>query len=488
MQPLLKPEIPPMQKEQFELWYQPVYDLSGGTVLHNEVLLRWRMANGKLRSPRDFMPSIFKAGLENWLDRFVLESASTILSDNPGSELSINLSRQVMDDARIGDFINQIICRSRINPERIHIEISEKNIASDFKNYLSLVRDLRQIGCTVILDNFANDYLTFMQWEKLEVDVVKVRGELIHQSAQDIQSKTLLQSIVEMGNSLEQLTVAKSVDAINTSMSLEGLRFSSGQGYHFKPPSPDLCLTEKVEILGIPIDNLSMNELLHKLDKGTVFTPNVDHLVNVRKNREFGDAYSIADYKLCDSQILYFASRFLGSPIREKISGSDLFPAFYAYHKDNPDITMFILGGMDNASIIAQSNINQKVGREMVIDAYSPPLGFDIDENECLQIVERINRSGATVLAIGLGAPKQEKWIYRYRQYLTTVKIIFAIGAAIDFEAGLVPRAPQLVSNLGGEWLYRLVKEPRRLWKRYLVNDLPFLWLLLKQKMMDAGH
>jgi exopolysaccharide biosynthesis WecB/TagA/CpsF family protein len=228
-----------------------------------------------------------------------------------------------------------------------------------------------------------------------------------------------------------------------------------------------------------------MSDFLNNLHKGTVFTPNVDHLINVRKNRDFGRAYSIADYKLCDSQILFFASRFLGSPIVEKISGSDLFPAFYQHHKDNLEMTIFLLGGMGDASVQAQANINRKVEREIVIDAYSPPFGFDTDEEESRRIVARINQSGATVLAIGVGAPKQEQWISQYRQYLTSVNIIFAIGAAIDFEAGLVPRAPQVVSQMGVEWLYRLVMEPKRLWKRYLVNDLPFLWLLLKQKMLS---
>jgi N-acetylglucosaminyldiphosphoundecaprenol N-acetyl-beta-D-mannosaminyltransferase len=140
---------------------------------------------------------------------------------------------------------------------------------------------------------------------------------------------------------------------------------------------------------------------------------------------------------------------------------------------------------MGTSSEKAQENINKKVDRNIVIDAYSPPLGFDQDEEECLRIVQRINQSGATVLAIGVGAPKQEKWISQYRQYLTSINIIFAIGATIDFEAGIVPRAPEVVSMMGVEWLYRLMMEPKRLWKRYLINDLPFIWLLLKQKMLS---
>jgi exopolysaccharide biosynthesis WecB/TagA/CpsF family protein len=138
---------------------------------------------------------------------------------------------------------------------------------------------------------------------------------------------------------------------------------------------------------------------------------------------------------------------------------------------------------MGDVPLQAQHNINQKVGRRMVVDAYSPPVGFDENEPLSQEIVQRINQSEATVLAVGVGAPKQEKWISQYRHELTSVKIIFAIGATIDFEAGVIPRAPQVVSNLGGEWLYRLAMEPKRLWKRYLIHDVPFIWLLLKQKM-----
>jgi N-acetylglucosaminyldiphosphoundecaprenol N-acetyl-beta-D-mannosaminyltransferase len=485
MQTFSRHETSPLKTKQFELWYQPVYDLPSGTVLHNEILLRWRSPGGTLRSPRDFMPSIFEGGLEKWLDRFVLERTAGVLDRNPGSTLSVNLSREVLEDRQIVTFIYDLIADHHIDPSRIHLEFSEKNISRDIKSYTALIQDLKQVGCTVVLDNFANDYLTFIQWEKLNVDFIKIRGDLIHQSTQDLNSKILLNSIFEVGSSLNQMVVAKSVDAINTSMFLERLRTGPVQGYHLKPPSPELCMTGKVDILGVPIDNLSMSDFLNNLHKGTVFTPNVDHLINVRKNREFGRAYSIADYKLCDSQILFFASKFLGSPIVEKISGSDLFPAFYQHHKDNLEMTIFLLGGMGEASTQAQANINKKVDREIVIDAYSPPFGFDQDEEECRRIVARINQSGATVLAIGVGAPKQEQWISQYRQYLTSVNIIFAIGATIDFEAGLVPRAPQLASMMGVEWLYRLVMEPKRLWKRYLVNDLPFIWLLLKQKMLS---
>ena len=82
-----------------------------------------------------------------------------------------------------------------------------------------------------------------------------------------------------------------------------------------------------------------------------------------------------------------------------------------------------------------------------------------------------------------MGAPKQEQWIYKYKDKLPNIEIFLAIGATIDFEAGNIKRAPKIMSDLGFEWLYRLLSEPKRLWKRYLVEGLPFFWLILQQKL-----
>jgi N-acetylglucosaminyldiphosphoundecaprenol N-acetyl-beta-D-mannosaminyltransferase len=239
----------------------------------------------------------------------------------------------------------------------------------------------------------------------------------------------------------------------------------------------------KVNLLNLEFDNLSIKELLRQLRSGVVFTPNVDHLMKLQCDREFFRAYEIADYKLCDSQILIYASRFLGTPIKEKISGSDFFPAFCAYHRNNEKIKIFLLGGQKETAARAQERINKKVGRNIVVAARSPSIGFENDEQECAEIINTINKSGATVLAIGVGAPKQEKWIYKYRNKLPQIDFFLAIGATIDFEAGNVRRAPKWMSEIGFEWLYRLLLEPQRLWKRYLVEDIPFFWLIVKQKL-----
>ncbi len=227
-----------------------------------------------------------------------------------------------------------------------------------------------------------------------------------------------------------------------------------------------------------------MAELIEKLyNGGIVFTPNVDHVMKLQESYEFYGVYQEADYRVCDSKVLMYVSNFLGTPIREKISGSDLFPAFYDYYRNDESIKIFLLGSQPQVVKQAQISINSKVGREIIIAAHSPSFGFEANEQECREIVDLINASKATVLAIGVGAPKQEMWIAKYRHELKNVKIFLAIGATINFEAGDIQRSPKWMSEVGLEWLYRLMLEPKRLWKRYVLSAFPFFWLILKQRV-----
>ena len=240
----------------------------------------------------------------------------------------------------------------------------------------------------------------------------------------------------------------------------------------------------KVRIINLDIDNISCQKLLADIKHGgVVFTPNVDHIIKLQSDRDFEQVYRQADYVICDSQILLYASYFLGTRLVEKISGSDFFPLFYNYYKSDPNIEIFLLGGDKQAALIAQEKINSKTGRKSIVGVYCPPFGFEKDPTECQKIIDLIDRSEATVLVVGVGAPKQEKWIIEYKQYLPKVKIFLAVGAAINFEAGIVKRSPHWMSRVGLEWLYRLVSEPQRLWKRYLIESWLFFWLLIQQRI-----
>jgi N-acetylglucosaminyldiphosphoundecaprenol N-acetyl-beta-D-mannosaminyltransferase len=241
-------------------------------------------------------------------------------------------------------------------------------------------------------------------------------------------------------------------------------------------------MRERINILNIQVDNITKSELLERFTEGVLITPNVDHLIKLQHDREFYEIYRQADYITVDSQIVKLAMKFLGTPIREVITGSGFFPSFYEYHRNNEDIRIFLLGAAPGVAKIAMEKINRKVGREIVTGAHSPSFGFEKDEEECAKIIDIINATSANVLVVGVGAPKQEKWIYKYKDRLLNIKVYLAIGATIDFEAEKVKRAPRWIQKMALEWFYRLAMEPRRLWRRYIIEDMPFFVLIMKQK------
>jgi len=231
---------------------------------------------------------------------------------------------------------------------------------------------------------------------------------------------------------------------------------------------------DKISVLNIDICSIELPELLTKINKGVLLTPNVDHLIKLQKDTDFFECYQAADWVIFDSNIVNLAAKFLGNPFKEVIPGSSFLPAFYNHHKDNLAIKIFLLGAPEGVAETARKRINAHVKRNMVIGAYSPTFGFEKNEEECREIVEMIKASNANVLVVGVGAPKQEKWIMKYKHELPNINLFMALGATLDFEAGNIKRAPLVFQKLHVEWLYRLIKEPKRLWKRYLVEDMSF--------------
>lgn len=240
-------------------------------------------------------------------------------------------------------------------------------------------------------------------------------------------------------------------------------------------------MTEPIRILNTDIKAITRDELLRDLDHGVLITPNVDHLVKLQKDPEFYRCYHQAEWVVCDSRILYLCSKLLRHSIPEAIPGSSFFTAYYQYHKDDPACRIFLLGAMDGVALKARDKINAAVGREIVVGAMSPSFGFESKLDECERIYEEINRSGANVVLVGVGAPKQEKWIFAHKHRMPGVNLWMALGATIDFEAGNVKRAPAIFQKLALEWLYRLCKEPKRMFRRYIVDDMRFFVYFARQ-------
>jgi exopolysaccharide biosynthesis WecB/TagA/CpsF family protein len=240
---------------------------------------------------------------------------------------------------------------------------------------------------------------------------------------------------------------------------------------------------KRIPLLNVYVHDVSMDELVEGMDEGLLLTLHVDMIMKLQQDREFYDIFNKFDVITCDSQILYFATRFLGAPVPERVSGSDYFPKFYMRHRDNPDVTIFLCGGKTGIADIAAEKINAKVGRNIVVGSYAPPFDFDRNPTEIEHMIKTINDSGATVLLVGLGGGRQEKFIIRYRDRFPHVRLFLPLGGTIDYEAGTFKRPPIWVTEWGFEWLYRLLKEPRQRWHRYIVHEPPVLWRLAAQKL-----
>lgn len=241
-------------------------------------------------------------------------------------------------------------------------------------------------------------------------------------------------------------------------------------------------MSNRKKILNISFDNLTEDEFFSQCNRGIVVTPNIDFFYHSHNDKDFYDVIKNADYVLCDSQLIFIAAKLLGKSLKQKLSGSDIFPKFCQYHRDNKNLKIFLMGALPGVAKKAAEKINNKVGREIIVDYYSPEFGYENSDEETKKMIDLFNNSEANVLAIGTGCPKSEKWA---NQNFSKLKdsLIFCIGATIDFEAGNINRSPKWMSILCLEWLYRLYKEPKRLWRRYLINDPLFFWLILKEKL-----
>lgn len=239
----------------------------------------------------------------------------------------------------------------------------------------------------------------------------------------------------------------------------------------------------KVPILNAFVHDVSMEDVLNTFNEGLMLTLHTDMLIKLQKDREFYAAMHQFDLVTCDSQIMYWALKFLGTPVAERVSGSDFLPKFYTKHKANPDVRIFLLGGQEGVATEAADRINGRVQREIVVGTDAPPLNFENRPEELERVLDKIRQSEATVLVVGLGGGRQEKFILAVRDKLPKVRMFLPLGGTIDYEAGALSRPAPWVTNAGLEWLYRVFKEPKKRWRRYFVEQPPALWMILKQRL-----
>lgn len=241
----------------------------------------------------------------------------------------------------------------------------------------------------------------------------------------------------------------------------------------------------KQKFLNTYVSNITMDEALDNIEKmikskkkSYVVAVNVDVIMKIEQDEELKKITDEADIVLTDGKPLIWISKFKKSPIKEKISGSDLVPKLCEL-SDKNGYTIFILGGKDGIAEQAKKRLESQYKNIKIVGVYSPKFGFENDKKELTKINSEINKKKPDLLFVCLGCPKQEKWIYNHiNEY--NAKVSICAGATVDFLAGNMKRAPKWMSNCGLEWFYRFLQEPKRLFKRYFIDDIKILKLLRK--------
>jgi N-acetylglucosaminyldiphosphoundecaprenol N-acetyl-beta-D-mannosaminyltransferase len=215
-----------------------------------------------------------------------------------------------------------------------------------------------------------------------------------------------------------------------------------------------------------------------------VTTPNLDHLVLLRKNAELREAYRHASLVTADGWPVVSLARWLGDPLPERVAGSDLCPLLCARAAAaRRTLKLFLLGGKPGVADRAAARLQADYPGVIVVGTASPPLGFEKVRQANQLLVEQVNRSGADLLLLGLGAPKQELWIHAHAPQIA-VPAVLCGGATIDFLAGEQRRAPHWMREHRLEWVHRLATNPRRLFWRYLTDA----WQLPQIYWAESRH
>ena len=226
---------------------------------------------------------------------------------------------------------------------------------------------------------------------------------------------------------------------------------------------------------GVPVDALDFDDVVDLLTErmiagsgGYVVTPNVDHLVKARRDPALRRIYLEATLSLADGVPLVWLSKALRLPVREKVSGSDLLVPLLA-SAANAGAPVFVLGSAPPVAARATEVARRQFPKLEIVGSASPLVDLDGDQSEVVEALETAKQAGARLVVVALGCPKQELVMFRHGWRVPEATFV-GVGASMDFLAGEVRRSPKMVSNLGLEWAFRLFQEPRRLWRRYLLD------------------
>ena len=211
-----------------------------------------------------------------------------------------------------------------------------------------------------------------------------------------------------------------------------------------------------------------------------VITPNAQHIVLLEKDDRFRRVYDGADLVVADGVSLLAAARFYGETLRERVAGVDMFHDLCGLAAEN-GLRVCLLGGRPGSAELARAALERQFPG-LLCETYCPPQGFERSLSALEDVDEAVRAARPDLLFVALGAPKQEYWIAE-RGLKLGVPVCIGVGGSFEMVAGVVKRAPRWMQEAGCEWLYRFYQEPRRMWRRYLIGNVQFAAIVLRQRM-----
>lgn len=249
------------------------------------------------------------------------------------------------------------------------------------------------------------------------------------------------------------------------------------------PTSLDL-----VPLFGITFNNVDFEQVCELIEEriqsrvpGFITTPNVDHIVKLHRDPAFLESYAKAWLILVDGTPVVWMSRILGKPLKQKLSGSDLVPMLSEWAA-RKGYSIYLFGGPKGAAEESGQKLQQEFPGLRVAGTQCPAWGFHLDPAANADAVAHVRAAAPDICFVGLGAPKQERWMVENME-ACGVPVMLGIGGSFDFVSGRIRRAPYWMQQYGLEWFWRLCQEPKRLWRRYLLED-PYIFVLFFRELL----
>jgi N-acetylglucosaminyldiphosphoundecaprenol N-acetyl-beta-D-mannosaminyltransferase len=246
-----------------------------------------------------------------------------------------------------------------------------------------------------------------------------------------------------------------------------------------------------IQLLGVPVDVLTLEEASQRIIReaaagrgGWVVTPNLDILRRATRDREFRSLYDKTTMRLADGMPLVWASRLQRTPLPQRAAGSDLIWKI-AEDAAAGGVSVFLLGGNPGTAEKSVAALQARYPSLRIAGIECPSPGFELDADALNAVIDRVVQARPGIVLVALGCPKQEQVIVHLRPRLPDAWFV-GVGITFSFVAGEVRRAPVWMRKVGLEWTHRLIQEPRRLVRRYLVDGVPFAARLLACSAIDG--